>query len=117
MSPSPRRLLLATALVFLAHLAFLLLVRPVPLDADAFFYDLSGANLSRGLGYTLGDENVTALMPGYPLFVGTIYRLVGIHPWAVRIAQSLLLSISALVLHLTIRPRWGERAATTAYLT
>jgi 4-amino-4-deoxy-L-arabinose transferase-like glycosyltransferase len=107
----PRRLVLAAILVSAAHFMFLVVVAPVPLGADALEYDKLGRGIAGGLGYTLGEEPVTSLMPGYPVFLGALYFCFGPHPTVIRVVQVLCITMAACVLWTAMRRHWGERAA------
>lgn len=113
--PVPRRLWVVATLAFLAHVAFLLIVPPIPIQSDASFYDLAGRNIASGRGIATGEGPLTAVMPAYPLFIGALYTICGDHPWVVRIAQSLLVALAAAGTFLVAR-RWGNRAATVGFL-
>lgn len=90
-------------------------MRPIPIQSDASFYDLAGRNIASGRGITTSDGPLTAVMPGYPLFIGGLYSLFGKHPWVVRIVQSLLVALTAVGMFLAVR-RCGTRAATISCL-
>ncbi len=53
--------------------------------------------------------------PGYPLFLAFIYRLLGVHPLAVKIAQIILLSFVAALLPLIGRHYWGGRGGLSGF--
>ncbi len=109
-----RRLGLAATLVFVAHVGFLLLVPPVPLERDAALYHQAGRNIADGLGIMADGKPLTVVMPGYPLFLGGLYALFGPHPWVVRVIQTLLFTLAACGIFALVR-RCGVRAATMSF--
>ncbi|MCA1663338.1 MAG: glycosyltransferase family 39 protein [Myxococcales bacterium] len=112
-----RRLGLAVVALIAAHLAFLALVPPVALGADALEYHRLGARLAAGLSYSADGDPVSSMMPAYPLFIAAIYRVVGPHPWAVRVAQVLLFGVADAALALMVARRYGARSAAIAFVT
>ncbi len=71
---------------------------PPTLQNDAGWYDFFGSQISAGHGYALPDgAAMSRWPPGYPYFLGAVYRLTGDSRTAVRLAQALLGAITAVL--------------------
>jgi hypothetical protein len=97
------------ALALAVRLTFLLAC-PRPLTSDARDYDALAWTLATTGHYAVADGTPTAYRaPGYPAFLAAIYAAVGRRPEAVKAAQAVLDSLTALFLYLLLSRR--SRAA------
>ncbi len=100
----------AAALALRLGLVFALPAPPV--QNDALEYETIGANLAASGCYCLNPGEPTASRPpGYPLFLGGIYRVFGHHRQAARAAQAVLGAATCLLIFYTFLPLFGGRAA------
>lgn len=108
-------LVTATAVLVVAHLAFLA-VAPTPLvSGDATRFHELAVNLAAGHGYVREGQPQIWFMPGYPFFLAAIYRVVGDDPWGVRVVQALLVAVSAVFVFHACRRLFGVGPATIAF--
>ncbi|MCL4499423.1 MAG: glycosyltransferase family 39 protein [Chloroflexi bacterium] len=84
-------------LAFMLRLAWAIKVKAPPIS-DFQIYDLVGLSVSKGAGFTLGGQPMSAWGPGYPAFLGTLYFLVGHSIGAAKLANALFGGVSALLL-------------------
>ena len=91
--------------------------------SDPFFYWASGISIARGSGYRTFLGGATAYYPpGYPYFVGAVYRVTdalgidGWPLWPIGVAQSLLWGAAIVLIGLTGRLLVGRRAGVVAAL-
>jgi 4-amino-4-deoxy-L-arabinose transferase-like glycosyltransferase len=119
-SRTERRLLLAAVLLGLAvRVAYLLATHHYPLAGDESEYDLEGQLIAHGHFFSTttpyGILHATAWKPpGYPLWVGAWYALVGHHPFAVRLAQVPLGAVTIALSWVLARRLFGSRVAAAA---
>ncbi len=114
-----RRWLLAPALVVLAALAarlVVVLLQPVVLLNDSADYQRLAVSLATGHGwgpshFAAGGGPTALRPPLYPLFLATIYKLVGVHLLAARLAGATLGALAVLLLMAAVEPVWGRTAA------
>ena len=87
-------------------------------SVDAQGYDLLAQNLGAGHGFSL--QNSPPYQPDglrtplYPVFVASIYALIGEHPIAVAISQAILESVTALIVGAVAAALLGKRAGVAA---
>ena len=106
------------------RLAWVFVVGRLPTGwSDPFFYWASGISIARGDGYRTFLGGATAYYPpGYPFFLGGIYRITsglgidGWPLWPVGVAQSLLWGAAIVLIGLTGRVLVGRRAGVVAAL-
>lgn len=87
-------------LIFIFTIAFFLRIgyaflEKIPTYADATGYDKIGKNIAEGKGYRISngsiqDDEAVLWPPGYPFFLGIIYRIFGHRYPAVWIMQSII---------------------------
>jgi 4-amino-4-deoxy-L-arabinose transferase-like glycosyltransferase len=109
----------AVALGLAVRLAYVLATHHIKLAGDEIEYDSEGWLIAQGHWFytTLPYGIVHAgawKPPGYPLWVGFWYALVGHHPFAVRLAQVPLGAITILLSWVLSRRLFGRRTATVA---
>jgi 4-amino-4-deoxy-L-arabinose transferase-like glycosyltransferase len=115
-----RRLLLVAIAVGLAvRVAYVLATHHYPLAGDETEYDSEGWLIAQGhLFYTMlpyGILHSSAWKPpGYPLWVGIWYAIIGHHPFAVRLAQVPLGALTIFLTWVLARRLFGPRVATAA---
>ncbi len=96
MSEPARRWALALAVLFVASFAVRAFVaaaldHPPTFLHDAGWYDFFGKQIASGRGYSLTlGEPTAAWPPGYPYFLGGIYRLTGDSQLAARVVQAVV---------------------------
>jgi 4-amino-4-deoxy-L-arabinose transferase-like glycosyltransferase len=115
-----RRLLAAAIVLGLAaRIAYVLATHHYPLAGDELEYDSEGWLIAQGhFFYTLAPYGILHASawkpPGYPLWVGMWYALVGHHPFAVRLAQVPLGAVTIALSWVLARRLFGPRVATAA---
>lgn len=57
---------------------------------DAAQYQEAALNLLENQNFRINGELSMMREPGYPFFLAVIYKIFGVHPWAVRVVQFLL---------------------------
>lgn len=113
-------LLLAAIVLGLAiRIAYVTLFRHPPLAGDELEYDAEGQLIAQGhLFWTRVPYGILHAgawkAPGYPLWVGLWYALVGHHPETVRLAQVALGAVTIVLGWMLGRRLFGARAGTTA---
>lgn len=116
--PAARRvrwLVAVFALALVIRLAFLA-AHPRPLQSDEIDYDRLGWSLAGTGSYSI-DGHPTAYRPvGYPAFIAAVYSLAGRHPAAVRVAQAVLDSGTAVLLFLVFSRRNRPAGVTAGVL-
>ncbi len=101
--------LLAVGLVaFLPRLAWVLLVRAVPVS-DYLFYHLRAIDLVQGRGYAWYGHPTAFWPPGYPLFLAALYRIAGPSVSLARFANVLLWTVTALLAYFIGARLGGQR--------
>ncbi len=115
---------LILGLCLAARLSFFALVHPwdpqveqqVVLQSDALgYHQLATTMLRHGRFATEGAGEAEALRtPGYPVFVATVYALVGVRPWAVLLVQAVVDTIACGVLFLALSHCVAGRPASVA---
>lgn len=113
-------LILVFVLAFLIRLGFLA-TKPHAwthkLQAgDEPLYHGIAVSLATGKGYSFEGEPTARYGPGYPSFVAIIYRLVGVSPPAVRVANALLGSLLCLLIAWWAAILWGKQTGLIAGL-
>ncbi|HWF34632.1 MAG TPA: glycosyltransferase family 39 protein [Solirubrobacteraceae bacterium] len=120
MGRAERRLLLAAILLGVAaRVAYVLATRHYALAGDESEYDAEGWLIAHGhFFYTRAPYGILHASawkpPGYPLWVGAWYALVGHHPLAVRLAQVPLGAITIALSWVLARRLFGTRVAVAA---
>lgn len=106
-----RRWLLAVILLGLAlRLAWVLLF-PAPFTSDGWsYYDLA-RRLARGQPFQTPTGGWAEWPPGYPFLLLVLFKLLGVGPWAVTIANLLLFTATVPVVHALARRLGGEGTA------
>ncbi|MGE5177681.1 MAG: hypothetical protein ACM3PF_01165 [Bacteroidota bacterium] len=97
------------ALALLVRLAFLF-VHPKPLQSDELDYDQLGWALEQTGHYAMHGAPTAFRVPGYPIFIGGVYAFAGRSPMAVKVAQDVLDSLTALLLYFLLRRRHARAA-------
>ncbi|HEY4587917.1 MAG TPA: glycosyltransferase family 39 protein [Thermoanaerobaculia bacterium] len=88
---------------------------PAPFASDGLaYYDLA-ARLAHGLSYRTPFNEWAEWPPGYPFILFVHFRLLGVGPWAVDVANLLLFAGSILAVYALAR-RFGEATARLATL-
>jgi 4-amino-4-deoxy-L-arabinose transferase-like glycosyltransferase len=115
-------LVIATALVI--RLGYVELTADYRLVHDALDYDNHAQSIARGEGYsdTLAYDRPTAFRPpGYPYFLGGVYRLAGVERSerpsrvrAARVAQAIVGTVAVALIGLLAAQLWGRVAALVA---
>jgi 4-amino-4-deoxy-L-arabinose transferase-like glycosyltransferase len=115
--------LLALALVIgvIVRLAYVVLFRHAALAGDEVEFSAEGLDISRGLFFytrlPYGILHAGAWKaPGYPLWVGLWYSIVGVHPTVVRLVQIPLGATVILLTWVLARRLFGSRVAAIAAL-
>jgi 4-amino-4-deoxy-L-arabinose transferase-like glycosyltransferase len=114
------RLLLAAVVLGLAlRIAYAFATRHYPLAGDELEYDSEGWLIAHGhLFYTRAPYGILQVgawkPPGYPLWIGMWYALVGHHPFAVRLAQVPLGAVTIVLAWVLARRLFGRRVAIVA---
>jgi 4-amino-4-deoxy-L-arabinose transferase-like glycosyltransferase len=91
-------------------------------DLKTSFYPFSPA-LVTGEKETLydhflkGGEYSFYRTPGYPLFLGAVYKLFGVHPLKVKLIQVYLLAFIAASLPLIARHYWGKLGCLSGFIS
>jgi 4-amino-4-deoxy-L-arabinose transferase-like glycosyltransferase len=112
-----RPLLAAVALGLAIRIAYVLITRGKALAGDEIAYGSEGALIAHGHWFQgflpYGILHATAWKPpGYPLWVGLWYTLLGTHPDRVYAVQAVLCGPATIVLSwLLARRLWNRRAA------
>jgi 4-amino-4-deoxy-L-arabinose transferase-like glycosyltransferase len=92
-----------------------MLLFPAPFVSDGLaYYDLA-ARLAHGLTYQTPRAEWAEWPPGYPFVLMVHFRLLGVSPWAVNVANLLLFAGTILAVHALAR-RFGEATARLATL-
>ncbi len=97
-----QKALIVLALVLAAAIRFDVAIRDksVP-EKDATDYDHIAMNVVKGRGFRTARGNLTAYrLPGYPLFLASIYRTVGHNYQAARVVQAFLSTATVLMIAL-----------------
>lgn len=82
---------------------------------DAKGYHEIATNLVNGRGYSPDNAFLSMLRtPGYPLFITLFYRIFGIRPWIVIIAQIIMDSFSGIILMKVVHLLFKMKVALTA---
>ena len=82
---------------------------------DAKGYHAIATNLVNGRGYSPDNTFLSMLRtPGYPVFISLFYRVFGIRPWIVIIAQIIMDSFSGLILMKLVHLLFNMKVALTA---
>lgn len=112
-------LLGAVVLGLVIRIVYVVLFRHAPLAGDEFEYDAEGQLIAQGhffythLPYGILHAGAWKA-PGYPLWVGVWYALVGHHPEAVRLAQVPLGAVTIVLSWMLARRLFGARVGTAA---
>jgi 4-amino-4-deoxy-L-arabinose transferase-like glycosyltransferase len=107
-------LFLVTGLGIILRVAWVILF-PAPFASDGLaYYDLA-ARLAHGLTYQTPFHEWAEWPPGYPFLLFLHFRLLGVGPWAVNVANLLLFIGSMLAVYALAR-RFGEATARLATL-
>jgi 4-amino-4-deoxy-L-arabinose transferase-like glycosyltransferase len=107
-------LLLVTGIGIALRAAWVMLF-PAQLVSDGLaYYDLA-ARLAHGLSYRTPFNEWAEWPPGYPFILFVHFRLLGVGPWAVNVANLLLFAGSVLAVYALAR-RLGEATARLATL-
>src|SRR6185503_868992 len=78
---------------------------------DAGWYDAFGKGVAHGNGYVLPDGAATSKWPpGYPAFVGAVYKLSGDSRGALRVAQAVVGALTAVLVAELGRRLMSEQA-------
>jgi len=115
-----RLALLAIVLTAVAvRLAFVLLTQDHRLAGDEGEYDMQGRFIAEGLGFwsTTPYGNLHPSLwkaPGYPLWVGVIYSVLGADPDRVFVVQALLGAVSVVLTWVLARRLFGAPVAVAA---
>lgn len=83
---------------------------------DEPLYHGIAVSLAHGIGYSVDGQPTARYGPGYPFFVASVYRVAGIRPPAVRLANALLSSLLCLLVAFGAAQVWGKRAGIGAGL-
>jgi len=80
----------------------------IPPTADGQFYHVIAGRIAKGLGYTWlwpdGVVTIAAHYPvGYPAILGAFYAVFGAHPWVAMMANALLGTVMAALVHAIAR--------------
>src|SRR4051812_8523079 len=112
--PVRRWLLLVIGIGIALRVAWVMLF-PAPFTSDGLaYYDLA-ARLAHGLSYRTPFNEWAEWPPGYPFILFVHFRLLGVGPWAVDVANLLLFAGSILAVYALAR-RFGEATARLATL-
>lgn len=106
------QLILIVLCSFALRLGFVILHQR-PVASDELEYHLLAKNLVETGSYSSGGKPTAFRPPGYPFFVTAVYFFVQAHPLFPRIVQTVLDSITVLLLFFLARP-YGERIALLA---
>ena len=104
--------LIGIVVVAFAMRLFAMTVFPSPeMVSDSLMYEGLAWRVAQGLGYTSFTGVPTAFFPPlYSMVIGGLYRVVGRHPDAVRIAQALISALVCLAAYDVARTLSGRRA-------
>lgn len=102
------------ALALALRLAFVIL-HPKPLESDEVEYDRLGWTIAQTGHYAIDGAPTAFRMPGYSIFVATVYTVAGRHPFAVKVVQTVLDSLTALLLWALVRRRDARAAAVAGF--
>jgi 4-amino-4-deoxy-L-arabinose transferase-like glycosyltransferase len=112
--PARRWLLLTIGIGIALRIAWVMLF-PAPFTSDGLaYYDLA-ARLAHGLSYQTPFHEWAEWPPGYPFLLFAFFRLLGVGPWAVNVAN-LLLFIGSMLAVYALGRRFGEATARLATL-
>jgi hypothetical protein len=110
-----RRWLLLTIGIGIALRVTWVMLFPAPFTSDGLaYYDLA-ARLAHGLSYQTPFHEWAGWPPGYPFLLFVFFRLLGVGPWAVNVAN-LLLFIGSMLAVYALGRRLGEATARLATL-
>jgi 4-amino-4-deoxy-L-arabinose transferase-like glycosyltransferase len=112
--PHRRWLALVIAAGIVPRLAWALLF-PAPFTSDGLAYYELAARMANGLSYQTRGGEWAEWPPGYPFLLLAHFRLLGVGPWVVDVANLLLFAGSILAVHAFAR-RFGEATARLATL-
>ncbi len=112
---SPTQLLLAVFLVAIFFRLAFLMTKPHAWTSrlqagDEPLYHGIAVNLAQGQGYSLDGQPTARYGPGYPIFLASVYTLVGTHPPAARIANAVVGGLLCAVLAAFAMTLWGASA-------
>ena len=118
----PRRYLIAVVLIALTHAASFIAYQSPDWDVawtDQGGYRQLGAAFARSGEFTRFPESPVFIpevirTPGYPVFVGVVYRLFGEHTLPVAIAQAFVFALICLIVYVIARRIAGQRTAVVA---
>ena len=120
----PPRIVLPIVLIALTHAALFIVYQRPDWDVawtDQGGYRQLGAAFARSGEFTRFPESPIFIpevlrTPGYPVFVGVIYRLFGVNTLPVAIAQAFVFALIALIVYAIGRRVAGDRAGMAASL-
>lgn len=120
----PPRIVLPIVLIALTHAALFIVYQRPDWDVawtDQGGYRQLGAAFARSGEFTRFPESPIFIpevlrTPGYPVFVGVIYRLFGVNTLPVAIAQAFVFALIALIVYAIGRRVAGDRAGMAAGL-
>ena len=77
--------------------------------------NIHAIDLTKGVWFVDSDGNPSARRPiGYPMFLGFLYKLFGVHLWVANISNLALFMISAFLIYKIARLLFSERVALLA---
>ena len=118
----PRRTLIAVVLIALAHAAFFIAYQRPDWDvawSDQGGYQQLGAAMAKSGEFTRYPDSPVFIpevirTPGYPAFVGVIYRLFGEQTLPVAVAQAGVFALICLIVFAIAKRGANARVATVA---
>ena len=121
-APSAARYLIAVVVIALTHAAFFISYQRPDWDVawtDQGGYKQLGAAMARSGEFTRFPESPVFIpevirTPGYPAFVGVVYRLFGVDTLPVAIAQGFVFALICVIVFAIARRIAGQRTAIVA---
>ncbi|MCK9571698.1 MAG: glycosyltransferase family 39 protein [Candidatus Omnitrophica bacterium] len=94
---------------------------PEASNSKILFYPFSPALVTGGEEtlydhFLKGGEYLFYRTPGYPLFLGSVYKFFGVHPLKVKVIQIYLLAFIAASLPLIARHYWGKLGCLSGFI-
>jgi len=116
-----RNILLLILFTFCTRFALFMGVKPwhdeviqeriITINSDAMGYHLLAISLLEHQRFEIEGHPEALRTPGYPLFICGIYRIFGIRPWVVLLAQIILEMLSCALLYFNISRMLNSRIA------
>jgi len=105
-----KSILLIFSVALFIRLFFAFTGNDIP-TGDEIFYEEAGRNISLGNGYLQAGHLTASKTPGYPIFVGLIYRMFGKSLIPIRILQALIDALMCVLVYMIAIRFFDRRVA------